>query len=170
MPCSLQFYTYAITLAEVLCQSLAKLIYFSRQHQLVVVVHPVQICSCRENLALVLIAKLQVTQTFCLCMGIFSVRILHLLDEVIAYRLLVDDAIRNIHSVVAGYVIVQTKLWIEEVVVVIDNITSIEVHTIHHTWVLQLIVHMTILQIHIGIQVPQQSIVHLAIYIKVSLS
>ena len=94
LPGGFQLYTDAIALADILRDILSHGVQLTCQHELVAIGHPIEIGTCRELCALVLIAYLQVVQSlgFQLCADVGLI--------VITGRFFMGNGIRGIDVVV----------------------------------------------------------------------
>ena len=167
-PGSLHFNTHAVALGQITGDGFANLVYLARQHELILIFHPVEISTSCKSLALILIAHLQVVQT----LGLRHLQIgIDVILEVVSCGFFVSNGIRHVGSVVRGDVVSQTELGIERLkalVHVIDNtLVGVPVDFVCRT--IHLDIHIAILQVNIGIQSLQEFVVHLAINVPVGL-
>ena len=164
----LNFYTEAVALVDIAGDGLANLVDLTCQYKLVFIVHPVEVSTSSEHLALVLVSKLQVVQTLSLGHLQFGIDVVL---EVVAGRLLVSDGVRDIHLVVGCDVVVDSELGVEEVErlvhVVDDALVVVPVDFVRGSFHLD--AHMTVLQVDIGIQSTQEFVGHLTIHVEVCL-
>ena len=79
------------------------------------------------------------------------------------------DGIRGIDFMMRRDVVVQTKLRIEEVEGVVDNIFAVRISPLPVAWILHLIANMAILQVEVAVESWQEIVVHLTIDVPVSL-
>ena len=80
------------------------------------------------------------------------------------------NAIGNKDLVLRGDVVVQSKLWVEEVVAVVYDVAPVQIVAKAYSRVLQLVAHMTILQINEACQSVDEVIRHLAVNVEVGLA
>ena len=80
------------------------------------------------------------------------------------------DAIRCVHFVLVIDVVIDAEFRIEEIIVVIYNVTLISVDTVCNGRILQLVAYMTVLQVDEGIQTFDEFIADLTIDVEVCLA
>ena len=167
LPGSFHLHTQTVALVEVFRQGLADGVQLAGEHQLVLVVHPVDIGSRREARTLELIARLEVAQPLRPCHGVGPVGVGHLLHEVVSHGLLVADAVRGVCLVLWGDVVGYARLRVEEVIAVVHHPASVGVHAVHHRGVLQLVTHVAVLKVQEGAEALRQQVGGLAVNVEV---
>ena len=118
LPCCFQFNTQSIALAHVLGDGLTDVVQFTSQHELVLVRHPIHIGSSRKVLAMELISDLQVVQALSLHLSPDIILV------VVARRFLVSNGKGSVNLMIRRDVVIQSKLGVEEVKLVIDDIAN----------------------------------------------
>ena len=164
----LKLHAQAVALGHVARDGLAYLVDLARQHELVLVVHPVEVGAGREHRALVLIAGLQVVQP----LGLGHLQLgVDVVLEVVARRLLVGDGVGGVHLVVGRQVVVDAELGVEEVVrllhLVDDALIDVPVDVVGGP--VHLDADVAVLQVDEGVQARQQVVGQLAVDVEVGL-
>ncbi len=129
-----------------------------------VVVHVVEVGSSREFRALVAVAELHVLQ-------FLGFQVLHLVVLVIVARgLLVAYGVAGVYTVMPVYLIVDSKLRVEEVEVVVCPISfrAVLVDVIV-AWILHAVSHVAVLQVNVSVESFKESPRFLGVYVEVCL-
>ena len=164
-----QFHTHAVTVGDVLCHQFADLVDFAVEHQLVLVLHVVEVDPGGETAAAQFVAGLPVIEF--LARGMLHQRTVVV---VVARGLLLGHGKRGIEAVVLVHLPVQTRLGVEEVKRLVD---------VQHLQVLgaggpvplvviapHAIADVAVLQVGIGAQATRNHVVTLDVDVEVVLA
>ena len=148
LPSCLQLHAKTVALARILVggNHLTDFINLSGKHILVRIVHPVEISSCRELIALIFVSCLQVVQPLCLQMTYAVILI------VVTGRLAVADGIADVELVMVEEGIRKSELRVEEVKVVMNDILLARIGIGIILRVLHAITDMAVLKVCIAIE------------------